>query len=267
MYQTICQKCGAANHAQAIVCARCGVKLVHPELKPGAFMKRSGFVQSIVSAPGRFFKWMFRKVRTAVSMLFLLLLILGIGLYFFLFVPLSWGDYPMPAAEANYQALMQPLQCLRLSGGIFEADSAAIRDLGNVLIFNPDLGKRRFRQAPESLRRPDPVKGYFSFKKLPNDQFGMILYQRLYGKIPFCVMAVFTARRQQNGLLELTSCRIGNLPVPAKILRRAAEKILMQWNPDQQFLEAFDRILKAEMELRLDGNEEKITVVVQSGRN
>ena len=268
MRQTICQKCGTVNHGNAIVCTECGVKLAHSERKAVARMKNSMFVQTIASAPGRLMKWIFKKIKLVVMTLLVLLIGGGGLLYFFLFVPLSWQDYPMPQpVPADDTEFKVRLQLLRKNGGIFAADPLTIRQLGNMLIFNPAFGQYRAGKNKDALREPDRNNGYFSFIKMPHDQFGMILYQKINQKLPFRLMVVFTARRGQNGLLELESCRIGNLPVPAFILRMAAEIMLNNWNPDQQFMAAFDRIQKGEMELQLNGKEEKITLTVSRAEN
>lgn len=264
MHQTICQRCGASNQANAIVCSKCGTRLAHRERSVGARMVKSGLLRSIVSAPGRLIKWAFKKIKTTLLALFLLLVLGGGFLYFLLFVPLSWEDYPMPQPVQNDDKNMANLMhVMRKNGGIFPADAQLIRQLGNMLIFNPDYGTYR-RKSTDKQRTPDRDNGYFSFQKLPNDQFGMVLFQKIDGKLPFRLQVVFTARREKNGLLELDKCRIGNLPVPASILRMAARKTLTQWNPNQQFLAAFDRITKGEMELLVHGKEDKIVLLVQA---
>lgn len=263
MHQTICQKCGESNRLEAVVCAKCGVKLAHSEQKIGARLKRSGLMQSIVSSPWRLTKWLFRKAKIVIVTLLFLLIIGGGGLYFFLFVPMSWGDYPMPQPVGEDKTIVNSLQILRQSGGIFAATPQQLRQLGNLLIFDPYYRTRLSRPQKETeARQPDRDRGYFSFSKLPHDQFGMVLYQKIFGKLPFRLAVVFTARREQKGLLELEYCRIGNLPVPASLLRMVAEQMLDSWNPDQQFLAAFDRIVKGEMELQVRGREDKITLQV-----
>ena len=173
---------------------------------------------------------------------------------------------PQPLSDEKLE-FINDLQILRKTGGIFVADPMTVRQLGNTLIFEPDWGNRRRRRNDDfAVRYPDRVKGYFSFVKMPHDQFGLVLFQKIQGKLPFRVMAVFGARREQNGLLELDYCRIGNLPVSAGILRMVAEWMLTSWNPDQKFLSALDRIAKAEMELRVGGKEEKISVMVAADR-
>lgn len=264
MHHTICQKCGTSNPANAIVCLKCGTKLAHRERSIGARMKNSGLVQSIVSSPGRLIKWTFKKIKAILVALFFLLVLGGGFLYFLLFVPLSWEDYPMPQPiQKDDKDFVNSLHIMRKNGGIFSADPLLIRQLGNTLIFAPDYGTFR-RKNDQFQRTPDRNRGYFSFIKLPHDQFGMILFQKINGKLPFRMQVVFTARREKNGLLELEKCRLGNLPVPASILRIAAEKMLNQWNPDQQFLAAFDRIAKGEMELQAKGKEDKIVLQVQA---
>lgn len=268
MHQTICQKCGTVNHGNAIVCTECGVKLAHPERKAAARLKNSHLVQSLLAAPGNLLRWIFKKIKLIVITLLFLLIGGGGLLYFFLFVPLSWQDYPMPQPiPADDTEFKGRLQLLCKNGGIFAADPLTIRQLGNTLIFNPSFGQYRWGKKAAQVREADRNNGYFSFIKMPHDQFGMILYQKIDQKLPFRLMVVFTARRSKNGLLELESCRIGNLPVPAFILRKAAEKMLNNWNPDQQFMAAFDRIQKGEMELQLNGKEEKITLTVSRAGN
>ena len=266
MHQTICQKCGAANHADAIVCLRCGVKLAHPEWSVGARMKKSGLFRSLVSAPGRLLKWTFKKIITIVlAALFLTVFCCGL-LYFLLFVPLSWEQAPMPQpVSSENKDFKRQLQIMKQTGGTLSAEPLLIRQLGNALIFDPSPGAIRKKNAPPP-RTPDINKGYFSFIKLPHDQFSMILFQKFDNKLPFRLQAVFIARREKNGLLELEKCRLGNLPVPAFVLRMAAEKMLTQWNPDQQFLAVFDRITKGEMQLQSNGQENKITMQIQAAK-
>jgi hypothetical protein len=94
----------------------------------------------------------------------------------------------------------------------------------------------------------------------------MILFQKFDNKLPFRLQAVFIARREKNGKLELEKCRLGNLPVPASILRKAAEKMLTRWNPDQQFLSVFDRITQGEMQLLTSGKEDTITLQIRAAK-
>ncbi|MBR4956587.1 MAG: zinc ribbon domain-containing protein [Lentisphaeria bacterium] len=264
MHQTICQECGASNQANAIVCSKCGTKLAHRERSVGARMVKSGLLRSIVSAPGRLLKWTFKKLKAVLIALFFLAILGGGFLYFLLFVPLSWEDYPMPQPiQKDDKEIVNLMHIMRKNGGIFQADPLLIRQLGNMLIFNPDYGTYR-RKNTDDQRTPDRDNGYFSFIKLPHDQFGMVLFQKINGKLPFRVQAVFIAKREKNGLLELDQCRIGNLPVPTSILRMVAKKMLTQWNPDQQFLAAFDRISKGEMELQVNGKEDKIVLLVKA---
>lgn len=270
MHQTICQKCGKANLATAIVCVNCGTKLAHAERKLGARLKRSALIQSLVSAPGNFLKWLWHKFKVTAYVLFFTVVLGGGGLYFFLFVPLSWGEYPLPPpVQDEKKEFLKDLQKLRNTGGFFAADPKTMRQLGNTLIFDPDFGIRRpgkRGREPVVTRQPDMVHGYFSFVKMPHDRFGLVLFQKIHGKLPFRIMAVFEVRRELNGLLELEYCRIGNLPVSAGILRKVAERMVTAWNPDQKFFSALDRIGKAEMELRHDGRDDKISLYIAADR-
>ena len=83
MYETICQKCGASNRTDAVVCIRCGTRLEHPERKAGARLAASGIPQMFLMAPVRLAVWAAKKIKILVLTL-AFLIVFGGGLLFFL---------------------------------------------------------------------------------------------------------------------------------------------------------------------------------------
>ena len=263
MHQTNCQKCGTANRTDAIVCTECGTKLDHRERSTFSRIRKSQLGQSVTEAPGRLFKWTFRRITTLLITVFFTAGI-GIGcLYFLLFLPLTWDQYPKSSAiYPDDPEVRQQIYVLCSAGGMFSAGVENLRTLGQIMIFNP-TGET---PLPEKKKTKDDEK-YFSIVKLPHDRFGLVLYQKYYGVLPFRLMAVFAAKREKNGQLQLDSCRMGNLPVSPGILRQAAERMLADWNPNQQFLKAFDRIYRGEMDLNHKGGDDKIRLYIHGIRN
>ena len=266
MYHTICQKCGASNREDAVVCIQCGTKLAHPERRAWARLRASGVPQMFLMAPVRFGKWLFIKAKTLVLALLFLLVLGGLLLFFLLFVPFSWPDYPMPQpVPENDAELKNQLMVLREKGGTIACDPERMRQLGNILIFGPARGKPRpgAKKGEAAPAAPDRNKGYFSALKEGDNHFIFVLYMRLYDKLPMRLAAKFEAARDQEGKLLLESCRVGNLPVSCPLLRRAAEKMLASWNPGQRFLTVIDRIEQGNMVLRSGAREDTLTLKVR----
>ena len=266
MYETICQKCGASNRVDAVVCLRCGTKLAHPERSAGARLRASGLPQMFLMAPVRFAVWAGKKIKTLLVTLTLLLVVGGLLMFFLLFVPFSWPDYPMPQPVSEEDnAVRSNMAVLLGRGGTIRGTSGDLRVLGNLLIFDPGYGKKKiFRNKEETAAGgPDRSKGYFSAIKEGDNHFIFVLYMKWRDKLPLRLALEFEAERDKEGILELQSCKVGNLFVPRSLFRKAAEKMLAEWNPKQQLLAAFDRLEKGSMELRSNTREETLILTVR----
>lgn len=267
MYHVICQKCGASNREDAVVCIQCGTRLEHPERRMGARIWASGVPQMFLAAPVRLTKWILKKLKTLVVVAVSALVLGVVVLFFGLFAPFSWPDYPMPQPENDDDTeLKNQMFILREKGGSFRADPSRMRQLGNLLIFNPDFGKRKpllLKKDAASRPAPDREKGYFSAYKEGDNHFIFALYMKLHGKLPMRLVAEFEAARDQEGKLLLHGCRVGNLPVPYPLLSMAVAKMLGSWHAGQQFVSVCDRLEQAKMDLRSGTREDTLTVTVR----
>lgn len=267
MYETICQKCGASNRTDAVVCSQCGTRLEHRERRVGARLAASGVPRMILTAPVRFAAWLGKKGWFLLKVLFFLLVIGGSLLFFLLFVPLSWPDYPMPQPERDARKTQRDLAVLSGVGGAVRCNTGELRTLGNLLIFEPERGGRMMlgrRTGKNAVKRTaDREKGYFSAIKEGDNRFIFALYMRWRGKLPMRLALEYEALRDKDGVLVLQSCKFGNLFVPRTLFRRAAEKMLGEWNPRQRLLTVFDRLEKGCMELRSNSREETLVLTVR----
>jgi len=270
MHETICQKCGASNRTDAVVCIRCGTRLAHPERSVGARLISSGIPQMFLMAPVRLAAWAAKKIKILVLTLAFLIFFGGGLLFFLLFVPFSWPDYPMPQPVQDDHQVKNDLAVLLGRGGTVRGTPGELRTLGNLLIFDPDHGRVRLPvpgQKAAPRREPDREKGYFSALQEGDNHFVFVLYMKWRGKLPLRLALEYEAVRDKNGVLELQSCKVGNLFVPRSLLRKAAEKMLAEWNPHQQLLTSFDRLEKGNMELRSNVREETLVLTVRPDRS
>ena len=231
---TVCRKCKTVNTPDAVVCTACGAKLKHPERGFLHRFREAGILRNIVRVPWRLIHYLYVKTVMVASILLFCVVFGGISGALALFFPLSWPDYPKPAELTAEDK--EKIQNSKELGGNCEF----LRNYGQSLICSglkeEDAGK--------------PLPGYFSVMPDGQDHLNMVIYTRVRGKIPFRILLKLESDRGQNGIVRITSCKIGNLSVPSGTAFKLAKRMLTQWNEKQKFTDKLLQVKEMRQDLR-----------------
>lgn len=210
-----CQKCGAANKEDAIVCRQCGTKLDHREFARALSSMTGAMSRNLVRKPVKKIK----KTGKLLWHLFIFLLVLlgfaAAAAAVSLFDKPMWPDYPEKVELSDDE---------RKEIGKIYAESQKnsenylnileIGRLGNYLLYD-EKGERAVLHAGEGRWYSALADGgtvNFNARR-KGDTFEFVFYGRLKHDIPYRLRFVFDAVRSDDGKLKLYHVTLGSLPL------------------------------------------------------
>lgn len=278
-HQAICQKCGAANPGNAVVCTQCGVKLDHRERRLFNRMKADGTFARIAAWPGKMLRKIFRNVKVAVTVIGIFLIIIVTMLLMMLFLPIGWPEYQRCETPRNEEEQKRFAHAIGtvvspLPGEVY-MDPYFASMLANHLIYKSgdlreSLRKKRAYQLPpavasqskssgneklddahEALMR-EMQSGYCAVTFGNDNQFVMVFTGKFRGKMPWRILMKFEGIRAEDGRLSLRGFQIGNMPVPRSLAEGLAVKLMKNCAAGELLSFALNRIEGGTM--RVSGN-------------
>ena len=282
--QVICQQCGAVNATEAVVCAACGTRLEHPERLWYNRMRDSAWFQRLRNAPIRAARILSRRLGT-IALVLAILLVLGVGVVGFgLFCSVGWEEFPEPGNLNEQESRMADAfvdAVVEGRGGSFSFTPASATVVARRLLnYDPEAEAARKKPFRRAASRPVPKKQEsepvvepesplptgaldefaenaresfrncrlnMGFVQAGDYRYILTVSSRLGDKLPWRIMATFTAAPDGDGEWHFFSCQLGSWPISEKTAYKLSHDIWREANPQERLSMALRRIKTCRM--------------------